>query len=192
MIKDFLKENGHTIYISIDMGILFMGIFMTFIGVYSPICGATQNDARMTIGAGCMAIWFIMFPAISREKKDKIMSAIVIHMLIAFGVLVTFLLEIKYFLGSMQQENWFLDIVFCVAGIFVVSYLLYVLAGFIKTFFQMVEKVKRFIFPKLKEVSGVINVIEAITAGVLSITAFGASILGVITLAKQFIDIFNL
>lgn len=69
MLKDFIKENGHEIYISVNMGIL-----MTFIGAYSPICGNTQNDIRITTGTVCIALWFIMFPAISRDKKDKIMS----------------------------------------------------------------------------------------------------------------------
>lgn len=189
MLKEFFKENGHRIYISVNMGILLMGIFMTFVGVYSPICGATQNDTRMTIGTVCIALWFIMFPALSRDKKDKLMSAIGFHALISLVTLVIFTLEVRYLLGNMQKGKWFYDILFCVGGIMVAAYLAYVLIGFIKTFFNLVEKIKVFIFPKLhKEVSGVINVIEALTAGVLSVTAFGASIFGIITLVKEFID----
>ncbi len=191
MIKDFFKENGHRIYISFNIGILIMGILMTFIGAYSPICGNTQNDVRITIGAVCIALWFIMFPAISRDKKDKIMSVIGFHVLILSGVLLIFVFEVRYLFGNMQQGKAFYDIMFCVGGIVVFAYLFYVLMGFIKTFFDLVVKAKEFIFPKLREeVSGVINVIEAITAGVLSVTAFGASVFGIVTLVKQFIDIF--
>lgn len=191
MLKDFFKKNGYRIYISLNMGILIMGILMTFFGVYSPICGATQNDIRITIGTVCITLWFIMFPAISIDKKDKIMFAIGVHTLIVVVVLLIVILEVRYFLGNMQQGKWIYDIMFCICGIVVLAYLLYVLMGFIKTFFGLVEKAKEFVFPKLqKEVSGVINVIEAITAAALSITAFGASILGIVTMVKQFIDIF--
>ena len=189
MLKEFFKENGHRIYISVNMGILLMGIFMTFVGVYSPICGATQNDTRMTIGSVCIALWFIMFPALSQDKKDKLMSAIGFHALISVVVLMIFSLEVRYLLGNMQKGKLLFDILFCVFGIMVAAYLAYVLIGFIKTFFNLVEKIKVFIFPKLhKEVSGVINVIEALTAGVLSVTAFGTSVFGIITLVKKFID----
>ena len=191
MLKDFIKENGHKIYISVNMGMLIMGILMTFIGAYSPICGDTQNDIRITIGTVCIALWFIMFPAISRDKKDKIMSAIGFHALILVIVLLIFVFEVRYLLGNMQQGKVIYDIMFCVGGIVVFAYLFYVLMGFMITFFDLVVKAKEFIFPKLcKEVSGVINVIEAITAGVLSVTAFGASVFGIVTLVKQFIDVF--
>lgn len=191
MLKDFLKENGHRIYISLNMGILIMGILMTFFGVYSPICGVAQNDIRITIGAVCIDLWFIMFPAISIDKKDKIMYAIGVHAIIAVGVLFIVIFEVRYLLGNMQQGKLIYDIMFCIGGIVVFAYLLYVLMGFIKTFFGLVEKAKEFVFPKLhKEVSGVINVIEAITAAALSITAFGASIFGIVTMVKQFMDIF--
>jgi hypothetical protein len=191
MLKAFWEKNWHRIYISFDMGLLIMGIFMSFIGGYSPICGNTQNDIRITIGTVCIALWFILFPAIDREKKDKIMSAIGFHVLTATVVLLIFMFEVRYLLGNMQQGKVCYDIMFCVGGIVVLAYLLYVLIGFIKTFFGLVVKAKKFIFPKLQdEASGVKNVIEAITAGVLSITAFGASIIGIVTLVKQFIDVF--
>lgn len=190
-ILSMIKENGHKIYISLNMATLLMGILMTFIGMYTPICGDTQNDTRISIGAVCIALWFIMFPAISREKKDKIMHAIGFHLLILVFVLMIFIFEVNYILGNMQQGKMICDISFCIGGIVVCAYMFYVLLGFIKTFFDLIVKVKEFIFPKLhKEVSGVINVIEAITAGVLSVTAFGASVYGIVTLVKQFIDIF--
>lgn len=190
MLKKMWDEHGHRIYICMDMGILFMGIFMTFIATYRPICGDIENEVRASIGAICMTIWFIMFPAISRDEKDKIMLAIGTHLLLLFVALIVSWLEVIYFLQNMTHGKLFSDILFCVGGILVISYLLYILVGFIKTFFYMIEKAKDFIFPQLKEVSGLINVIEAITAGLLSITAFGASIVGVVTLAKQFIGMF--
>lgn len=191
MLKEFLKKHGYRIHISINIGALLMGMFMTFIGAYSPICGATQNDTRMTIGTVCIAVWFIMFPTISRDRKDKIMTAMGLHALIVAVILMIFVFEVNYFLGNMERGKWYCDVLFCLGGIVVLAYFLYVLMGFIKTFFTLVVKAKEFIFPKLhKEVSGVINVIEAITAGVLSITAFGASIFGIVRLVKQFVDIF--
>ena len=118
------------------------------------------------------------------------MSAIGVHTLITVVVLLVFIFEVKYFSGNVQQGKWYYDILFCIGGIVVLTYFSYILIGFMKTFFYLVEKSKEFLFPKLnKEVSGVINVIEAITTGVLSITAFGASVFGIVTLIKQFIDI---
>lgn len=191
MKMEYLNENKKRIYISLDMGFLLMGILMIFISMYSPICGSVQNDVRATIGSICIFIWFIMFPAISDEMKDKIVSAIGIHTFVFIIILIIFWCEISYFLNNMKQGTWYYDVMFCVGGVLILSYLLYILVGFIKTFFQLLEKVKNFIFPKLqKEASGVMNVIQAITAGILSITAFGASIVGVITLVKQFLSLF--
>jgi hypothetical protein len=132
-----------------------------------------------------------MFPTISRDRKDKIMTAMASHALIVTVILMLLVLEVNYFLENMERGKWYWDVLFCLVGIVVLAYFLYVLMGFMKTFFVLVVKAKDFIFPKLhKEASGVINVIEAITAGVLSITAFGASIFGMVTLVKQFVDIF--
>lgn len=119
MLKDFIKENGHKIYISVNMGILIMGILMTFIGVYSPICGDTQNDIRITIGTVCIALWFIMFPAISRDKKDKIMSAppspnfsnsqeIILEMLIHTGFSKLKCVKILLFAEEPRQVNLYM------------------------------------------------------------------------------------
>ena len=47
----------------------------------------------------------------------------------------------------------------------------------------MIPKLKLFIFPRLQgEVSGIINIIETLTAGILVITSFSASIAGLFTL----------
>ena len=192
MGKGFFKENKRRIFMSFNIGFLIMGILMVFLGMYSPICGDAQNIARVNIGAVCIAVWFISFPAISRDKKDKIICTLAVHALIVLGVLIILVFEINYLLGNIKGGKLGDDIIFCILGILVSAYFFYVLIGFMKTFFELVDKVKEFIFPKLrKEVSGLINVIEAITAGVLSITAFGTSIFGIVTLVKQFIDILN-
>lgn len=179
------------IYVCIDMAFLFMGIFMLFISAYPPICGNEQNITRAVIGSVCIDIWFIMFPAISPEVKDKVTTAIGIHALFSFLSVIIVIFEIHYLMNNKASGRIGFDILFCFGGVIVITYLFYVFVAFIKTFFYLLEKAIKFIFPKLKEHSGLIKVIEAITTAILSITAFGASIIGAITLVKQFLEIFK-
>ena len=168
---------------------LIMGILITFIGMYSPICGDKPNEVRTTIGAICITIWFLMFPTISMQEKDKIMQKLGIHVILSLITVLLSSMGILYFLKNMTKGPLKKDILYCLSGIFVFSYILYIFVGFIKTFFGIVRKIKKFIFPKVKEASGIVNVIESITTAILSITTLGASIFGLITLVKQLIDV---
>lgn len=183
------KDKIYKIYYCANSAMLIMGILITFIGMYSPICGDEPNEVRTTIGAICITIWFLMFPTISMQEKDKIMQKLGIHVILSLITVFLSSMGILYFLNNMTKGPLKKDILYCLSGIFVFSYILYIFVGFIKTFFGIVGKIKKFIFPKVKEASGIVNVIESITTAILSITTLGASIFGMITLVKQLIDV---
>lgn len=183
------KDKIYKIYYCANSATLIMGILITFIGMYSPICGDEPNEVRTTIGAICITIWFLMFPTISMQEKDKIMQKLGIHVILSLITVLLSSMGIWYFLNNMTKGPLKKDILYCLFGIFVFSYILYIFVGFIKTFFGIVRKIKKFIFPKVKEASGIVNVIESITTAILSITTLGASIFGLITLVKQLIDV---
>lgn len=183
------KDKIYKIYYCANSAMLIMGILITFIGMYSPICGDEPNEVRTTIGAICITIWFLMFPTISMQEKDKIMQKLGIHVILSLITVFLSSMGILYFLDNMTKGPLKKDILCCLYGIFVFSYILYIFVGFIKTFFGIVGKIKKFIFPKVKEASGIVNVIESITTAILSITTLGASIFGLITLVKQLIDV---
>lgn len=183
------KDKIYKIYCCANSAMLIMGILITFIGMYSPICGDEPNEVRTTIGAICITIWFLMFPTISMQEKDKIMQKLGIHVILSLITVLLSSMGILYFLNNMTKGPLKKEILYCLSGIFVFSYILYIFAGFIKTFFGIVRKIKKFIFPKVKEASGIVNVIESITTAILSITTLGASIFGLITLVKQLIDV---
>ena len=123
-----------------------MGILITFIGMYSPICGDEPNEVRTTIGAICITIWFLMFPTISMQEKDKIMQKLGIHVILSLITVLLSSMGIWYFLNNMTKGPLKKDILYCLFGIFVFSYILYIFVGFIKTFFGIVRKIKKFIF----------------------------------------------
>lgn len=183
------KDKIYKIYYCANSAMLIMGILITFIGMYSPICGDEPNEVRTTIGAICITIWFLMFPTISMQEKDKIMQKLGIHVILSLITVLLSSIGILYFLNNMTKGPLKKDILYCLSGIFVFSYILYIFVGFIKTFFGIIRKIKKFIFPKVKEESGIVNVIESITTAILSITTLGASIFGLITLVKQLIDV---
>lgn len=162
---------------------------MMIIGGYKPVCGDIPNNERIVIGEICVVIWFFMFPVIDKETKDKIVDKIGVYTVMSVIMVIISGIEVWYFLNNRINGSLMGDILFCFGGIVIFSYLIYILIGFFKTFFKIVDRVKRFIFPKIKEVSGIINVLEAITAGALAITTFGTSIYSVIQLFKQFINL---
>ena len=144
-IVNILMNYKNRTYICINMGTLFMGIFMFFIGTYSPICGDVQNETRKVIGIICIVIWFIAFPTISIEEKDRLILTILKHFYLTIIILIISLLEVNYFFAYINKGKLFWDILFCIGGIVVFSYLIYIFVGFIKTFFYLVEKIKKFV-----------------------------------------------
>lgn len=183
------KDKIYKIFYCANSAMLIMGILITFIGMYSPICGDKPNEVRTTIGAICITIWFLMFPTISMQEKDKIMQKLGIHVILSLITVLLSSMGILYFLKNMTKGPLIKDILYCLSGIFVFSYISYIFVEFIKMFLGIVRKIKKFIFPKVKEASGIVNVIESITTAILSITTLGASIYGLITLVKQLIDV---
>ena len=82
-----IRENKRKIALSLNMGLLLMGCLMLTIGAYPALYSGGANETRLSIGATCIAFWFISFPALSRETKEKKIVTVSIHAITAFSVL---------------------------------------------------------------------------------------------------------
>ena len=141
-----IRENKRKIALSLNMGLLLMGCLMLTIGAYPALYSGGANETRLSIGATCIAFWFISFPALSRETKEKKIVTVSIHAITAFSVLIIFSWEIHYILVNWKKGSHLGDIGFCIGGIIVCSYLCYILISFIKTFYFLIQKVRRLLF----------------------------------------------
>ena len=92
-----IRENKRKIALSLNMGLLLMGCLMLTIGAYPALYSGGANETRLSIGATCIAFWFISFPALSRETKEKKIVTVSIHAITAFSVLIIFSWEIRFF-----------------------------------------------------------------------------------------------
>lgn len=99
------KDKIYKIFYCANSAMLIMGILITFIGMYSPICGDKPNEVRTTIGAICITIWFLMFPTISMQEKDKIMQKLGIHVILSLITVLLSSMGILYFLKNMTKGH---------------------------------------------------------------------------------------
>ena len=56
-----IRENKRKIALSLNMGLLLMGCLMLTIGAYPALYSGGANETRLSIGATCIAFWFISF-----------------------------------------------------------------------------------------------------------------------------------
>lgn len=98
-----IRENKRKIALSLNMGLLLMGCLMLTIGAYPALYSGGANETRLSIGATCIAFWFISFPALSRETKEKKIVTVSIHAITAFSVLIIFSWEIHYILVNWKK-----------------------------------------------------------------------------------------
>lgn len=188
-IKNWWDGNKKKIFVSINLGFLFMGIFMIVAGINNPACDSIQNHSWINIGGVFVAIWFVLFPLVSRETKDKILQTIAVHCLIIIIILSILTFEIHYFLTSCGGGKWYFDILFGIFGIVIASYVVYVTLWIVKTFLYLIRKAGQFLFPTVNEkVAAIIHAIEAVAALFVAIVSLGSGIVGMIALAKQCIE----
>lgn len=190
-IKNWWDSNKKKVFVSINLGFLLMGVFMIVAGINNPASGSIQNHSWISIGAVFVAIWFVLFPLVSRETKDKILQTIAVHFLIIILILSILTFEIHYFLTSCSGGKWYFDMLFGIAGVVIASYVVYVALWIVKTFFYLIRKAGQFLFPTVNEkVAAIIHAIEAVAALFASIVSLGSGIVGMIALAKQCIEWF--
>lgn len=136
-----------------------------------------------------IAVWFIFFPALSRETKDKTM-AIGLHSLVALLVLLIFSWEVYYILHNLEKGYFWLDILFCVGGIIVCAYLCYIFISFIKNFYFLIQKVSRLLFPNSTDqnVSGIVHLLQMVSSLIVSLTAFVGSLTAACVAVQTFLE----
>lgn len=187
-IVDYIKNMDVKKIFIIDFAILIMGIIMLILGYLFKFYGGEVNDTRVMIGSSMLTIWFVLFPAISQEEKDKIISRFGIHSLLVIGVLLLLSFELSYLMKYLTKGPVWREILFAIIGVIIIAYLLYILVSFIQTFLILVKKVVKVLFPEVQEkTSGIKNVLEGLTAFILALTGFGGSIIGFINIMKQII-----
>lgn len=180
--------NFYQLCVSANMGILTIGIFLVFIGWNNPLFGGGLNDVRITMGEVFIMLWFITFPSLESEKKEKIMCMVLIQLVVFVIASVMLLFGIQYLTNNLKSGSIVGDLLFSVGGIAIFAYIWYNLLTFFKTFLKLIRKVKNVLFPKFEKASIIINVIESITAGILSITGLGTSIVGLLEIIKKIIE----
>lgn len=185
-----IRENKRKIALSLNMGLLLMGCLMLTIGAYPALYSGGANETRLSIGATCIAFWFISFPALSRETKEKKIVTVSIHAITAFSVLIIFSWEIHYILVNWKKGSHLGDIGFCIGGIIVCSYLCYILVSFIKTFYFLIQKVRRLLFPNStnQNVSRIVHLLEMASSLIVSLTAFIGSLTAACVAVQTFLE----
>ena len=185
-MKKVKLPNKNILLLSFNLGFMFMGIAMTFIATYGPICGLEENDIRIVIGTIFIAIGYVTFPFLERDTKDKFLLSFAIHIIIFAIIVLILYCEILYLMNNLNYGKWYTDLLFCIGGLFIFSYIIYIFIISLKVFSRLVQKVRIIIFPKIQDdVKGIKYVIELITAGILTITSFVGSISGLISLLKK-------
>lgn len=185
-----IRENKWKIALSLNMGFLLMGCLMLTIGAYPAIYSGSANETRIAIGSTCIAVWFVFFPALSRETKDKTMAIVGLHSLVALLVLLIFSWEVYYILHNLEKGYFWLDILFSVAGIIVCAYLCYIFISFIKTFYFLIQKVSRLLFPNstAQNVSGIVHLLQMVSSLIVSLTAFVGSLTAACVAVQTFLE----
>jgi len=186
--KQYFKNHYYVILLSISFAFLLIGIFFIIIGGHPSIIETQTDSRRLIIGGICTAIWLLTFPVLDMDKKTSIMNSLGIHSLCMAFSFYIFYFECTYFLKS-KEGTLIQDILACLFGIILIAYLLYVFMSFLKIIFSYVKKAYNYFFTGNESRSTLLKkTVEAVTAYILSITAFGGSIVGIIAVVKQLID----
>ena len=186
-IKQYLKDHSNVIILSLSFAFLLIGILFIFIGAYPYFNPDHENERRLTIGSICIAIWFLSFPVLDMNRKTNLIFSLAIHASCMVLSFLIFYFELIYFFNN-TSGTLFKDLVACLFGILLIAYLLYIFISFLKIIFSYVKKAYNYFFTGNDSRSTLLKkTVEAITAYILSITAFGGSIVGIIAIVKQLI-----
>lgn len=184
-MNKYLREKGRKIiewvkrnWIYINMGFLLAGILIMLV---------SYNRAERVIDHGgavsgiFFAIWFITFPYLSRDKKDKAINVICKHFLAVIIIIIFVCTVSLYYFNNNVIPNLRADIICGILSVIILSYFVYIFKSFLWTFFYYVKKVAIFIDPRLEDVKkGTMNIIQGITAFLLTLTGFVGGIVGFI------------
>lgn len=102
---------------------------MFLVAEYNPITGGIQNETRLTIGGICIALWFFLFPALGRDKKDKITFLMAINLICTVFALVISSLLITYFMNYKGSLGG--DILACIGGVILFTYVIFIAWTFV-------------------------------------------------------------
>ncbi len=186
MTKKYIITERRRLWLCFDTGILLMGVFLCWFDAYIKSLGGETNSSRTFWGGMSITLWFWLFPSLKIDEKEKIMRKVLFHFWFSIGMLFLLVLELEYLLKNISGGSILGEFLFCIVGIIIFTYLCYILSDFVKTFLYLLEKLRNYVFSKAKErVSGFVKVLEAITAIIVSITALGTSIIGMVTLIDQ-------
>lgn len=183
-LKENYKKNKRRLFLCLDMSFLFVEIFYAYLSFPSD-----EQIVRTCLGGICLALWYILFPFLSDEEKNNISYKIIVHIVAMVFVVATLLAGANYILHHRERGIWYFEILCCIIGIVDFVILFYILSGFIKTFFLLIEKIRSFLFPKLKkETSGFVNFVERLTAMLISITGFVGAVIGFVEIITRIFE----
>lgn len=129
--------------------------------------------AKLIYASFCYGLFILTFPYVDRSTKDKFIS----KMGKGFIVLLLGLFATTYWtmFGIAQKVNMLFDFIFTVITIYVFFHIISLFYLFIKAMFSIIKKIND------KDSKPTMQIIlERLTAFFLAITAFTASIIGII------------
>lgn len=172
---EWVKRN----WIYINMGFLLAGILIILVS-YSR--AQRVIDYGGAVSGIFFAIWFITFPFLSRDKKDKALNVFCTHFLAVIGIIILVcIVSLYYFNNNVVSPNLRADIICGIFSVIILSYFVYIFKSFLWTFFYYVKKVASFIDPRIEDAKkGTMNMIQGVTAFLLTLTGFVGGIVGFI------------
>lgn len=178
-LKQWLEK--HFIYINI--GLLLTGISICLLAL--PYTNGERIDSRFVIGSCCIGFWYLTFPLLEEEKKEKMLFSIARNTIFtcfsfAFGIKAVSWL-------SCDDLSIGLGILAALFLIMAFSYFCYIFRVILHIFHICVKKISEYLEPvNESNASTIRRAIEGITAFVLAITGFIASIVSFYTLVRSF------
>jgi hypothetical protein len=170
---------------------LIVGIFLyiiTSLNDINPKIETTMETQRFIIGGTCLGIWFSSFPLINQSTKEKIVNQFIKAM--AYLLFSTFVLF--YWIKSMEYQKSHLcfDIIFSIALLFVIRYILTCIYSISKSIVFYIKKVDKILFSNNNS-TGLKLFFERFTAILISISGTLGTILGIAKTFQALINIYK-
>lgn len=183
-IVNFILEEK--IVFCISIGFMLTGILMAFLSF--PQNGGEANIFRTYISGISLGLWFVTFPIVSMDNKEKILLKLGIHVILLLATTVGASFSINYFLHNMAKGHAAWDIFYSIISILIFAYFIYLLLLCLRSFKKVIDLVKNKVFPTVEEkTTGFLNFVKDLTAGLLTLTSFATAIAGFIIAIKQLI-----
>ncbi|MBQ6180189.1 MAG: hypothetical protein IJK31_00695 [Ruminococcus sp.] len=180
-IKNFLSDSKK-LY-SLDAGLFLTGIILALISF------PDENTTRGTISCFMIYFSYALFPFMTRESKEKVMSTIAKHFAMTLLSLFALGTASEFYLNKWGGSSIIYELLAALLLIFGLSYTAYVLIGVGKAFVYIVSKLRSLLFSNSTEekYSTAKKIIGGISALIVALTGIASSAAALIVAMNKFI-----